>query len=106
MPTYASQPVSCWRRVSFSAATYSACSWPSVRSSPNQPGISATNVSAPSQAGGTWISRTVSIRSGNLPSRRALASCADSRRYIGAVCGSAPSETRRYITCRSVKPPS
>lgn len=28
IPAYASQPVSCWRRVSFSAATYSACSWP------------------------------------------------------------------------------
>ncbi|MFF4354952.1 hypothetical protein [Streptomyces sp. NPDC001530] len=44
----------------------------------------------------------VSIRSGKLPSRRACASRADNRRYIGAVCGSAPSDTSRYITCRNV----
>ncbi|MER5853988.1 hypothetical protein ABT126_45870 [Streptomyces sp. NPDC002012] len=49
--------------------------------------ISRTNVSAPGQAGGTWTSRTVSIRSGNRPSRRALASCADRRRYVdGGQC--------------------
>jgi hypothetical protein len=39
------------------------------------------------QAGVAWISRTVSIRSGKRPSRRDRASCADSRRYIGAACG-------------------
>lgn len=52
------QPVSCWRRVSFPASTYSACSWPAVRSRPNQSGISRTNASTPGQAGGAWTSRT------------------------------------------------
>lgn len=44
MPYCASQPVRSWRRVSFSAATYSACDWPCVRSSPNQSGLSRRNV--------------------------------------------------------------
>jgi dTDP-glucose 4,6-dehydratase len=38
----------------------------------------------------------LSIRSGNRPSRRAWASCADKRRYVGAVCGAwiCPSRSR------------
>ncbi|WP_167407561.1 hypothetical protein [Streptomyces swartbergensis] len=45
-------------------------------------------------------------QSGKWPSRRAWASREDRRRYIDGVWGSTPSETSRYITWRSVTPPS
>lgn len=55
----------------------------------------------PPRRAGRWISRTVSIRSGNRPSRRALASCAAAGAPVDSEAGCHGVEVSEQVECEA-----